>query len=380
MAISFPSSPSVGDIHIHNTMAWQWDGTSWESIGESDVGGTVASGTTRPASPVQGQVFFNSTTKTMELYDGSEWRRVSQEDRQFLYRQIITKSYVMGGYKSGTPWLNVNSMNHQNDLMLNLGDLLHTKASYSSGGCGDVYGYIWNANNSHSTASTTTAGINMVTETGLTSAECPTLLYTRNDCATVFKEQDYAYITGGGNTNIDVFNFRTNTMFAAQGLTTATGGGTRQAGMASHSGEHHGYVWHATAGYMIQFAANQVATVQTDTARSNSSQQKGISSKHGVGYAGNEGTYSGGYNLRKVQYSTGQNIGTVSKPVGNSGEENFDMGQNHQNMMGMYNGAQNNIGWKFSYISETGTTYGVGSVRTGPAGGSSGHCVWKAYS
>ena len=380
MAISFPGSPTVGQIHTHNTLMWRWDGTSWESIGENDVAGRIAGGPTRPASPIQGQVFFNNKTSTMELYDGTEWRRVSQDERQFLYRQIITKSYVMGGYQNGVPWLNVNSMNHQTDLTVNLGDLLHTKGSYSNGGCGDVYGYIWNANNTHSTASTTTAGINMVTETGLASGTTPTLVYSRNDVGTVFKEREYAYICGGGNSNIDVFNFRTNTMYGAQGLTTATSGGSRQAGMASHSGETHGYVWHATNGYQITFAAGVTATVSTDIARSASSQQKGISSKHGVGYAGNEGNYLGGYNLRKTNYSTGLNAGTVTKPVGNSGEENFDMGQNHQYMMGMYNGAQNNDGWRFSYISETGYSLGAGSVRTGPAGGSSGHCVWKATS
>ena len=377
MAISFPGGPSVGQMHVHDNKVWEWDGTTWQSRGNTNVASGVAGATSRPGSPVQGQVYFNDKTKAMELYDGSEWRQVSQEQRQFLFRQIITKSYVMGGYKSGVPWLNVNSMNHQTDLTVNLGDLLHTKGSYSSGGCGLTYGYIWNANNTHSTASTTTSGINMFTETGLVAGDCPTLLYSRNDCATVFKEHEYAYICGGGQSNIDVFNFTTDTMYGAQSLTTATGGGTRQNGMSSHSGEYEGYAWHATAGYRINFSASQTAVVETDIARSSSSQQKGISSKHGIGFAGNEGNYSGGYNLRKTQYNTGQNIGTVTKPVGNSGEENFDMGQHHQYMMGMYNGAQNNIGWKFYYQTESGAALGAGSVRTGPAGGSSGHCVWK---
>jgi hypothetical protein len=377
MAVSFPASPTVGQIHIHNTFMWRWDGTSWESIGETDVAGRLAGGPTRPTSPIQGQVFFNNKTRTMEIYDGSEWRRVSQENRQYLYRQVIVKSFVMGGYKDTSPWRNVNSMNHQTDLMVNLGDLLHTASSYSSGGCGKVNGYTWNANSAWSTASTTISGINMFTETGFASGTTATMLYSRNDCGTVFKEQDYAYLVGGGTSNIDVYNFNSDTFFGAQSLTTATTGGTRQAGMASHSGETHGYVWHATAGYQITFAANQVATVATDIARSSSSQQKGISSKHGIGYAGNEGTYNGGYNLRKTQYSTGLNIGTVPKPIGNCGEENFDMGQNHQNCLGNYDGLQNNRGWKFSYITETGFEYGAGSVRTGPPGGSSGHGVWR---
>jgi hypothetical protein len=53
------------------------------------------------------------------------------------------------------------------------------------------------------------------------------------------------------------------------------------------------------------------------------------------------------------------------------------MGQGWQYMMGMYDGAQNNRGWKFNYTTEAGSELGSGSVRTGVPGGSSGHCVWK---
>jgi len=377
MAIIFPGSPTVGQMHVHDDKMWEWSGTSWESRGNLNVASGVVGASSRPGSPVQGQVFFNDKTRVMELYDGSEWRQVSQDQRQYLFRQIITKSFVMGGYKSSSPWLNVNSMNHQTDLTINLGDLLHQQDAYSSGACGLTYGYIWNVGSAWSSASTTTAGINMFTETGLVAGDCPTLLYSRNDCGTIFKETELAYICGGGTASVDVFNLTTNTMYGAQSVTTATTGGTRQAGMASHSGETHGFAWHASAGSKFTFSATQTAAVEVDIARSSSSQQKGISSKYGIGWAGNEGNYNAGYNLRKTQYSTDQNIGTVSKPVGNSGEENLDMGQHHQYMLGMYDGLQNNRGWKFYYQTESGFELGAGSVRTGPPGGSSGHCVWK---
>jgi hypothetical protein len=68
---------------------------------------------------------------------------------------------------------------------------------------------------------------------------------------------------------------------------------------------------------------------------------------------------------------------TVAKPIGNSGEENFDMGQEKHYMMGMYDGAQNNRGWKFTYATDTGFELGAGSIRTGVPGGSSGACCWK---
>ena len=379
MAISFPGSPSIGDIHTHNTLRWYWDGVGWNQVGGDHTTEFIGTLSNRPAdtTSIGGQIYYNELNKTMEMYNGEEWVAVSQDNRQYLHRTIITRSWVMGGYKSGAPWYNVNSMNHQTDLMANLGDLLHTKASYSSGGCGKVYGFIWNANNAHSTASTTTAGINMATETGLVAGDCPTLLYSRNDCGTAFKETEYAYLCGGGTTNIDVFNLTSNTMYAAQSMTTASAGGTGN-GMSSINGETAGYVWPNGAGDKLLFAANQVATVSASVIGASNGQQKGINSKVGKGYAGNEGTYQGGYNLRRWQFSTETNIGNVARPIGNIGEENFDMGQDHQYMLGMYgNSVQNNRGWKFSYYTDSGYELGAGSVRTGVPGGSSGHCVWS---
>ena len=59
------------------------------------------------------------------------------------------------------------------------------------------------------------------------------------------------------------------------------------------------------------------------------------------------------------------------------GEENYDMGQEHQYCMGQYDGAQNNRGHKFFYTTDTGYELGSGSVRTGIPGGSSGSCGWR---
>jgi hypothetical protein len=81
--------------------------------------------------------------------------------------------------------------------------------------------------------------------------------------------------------------------------------------------------------------------------------------------------------LRRWSYATDTNIGTVAKPMANTGEENYDMGQDHQYAMGSYDGLQNNRGHKFSYATDSGVELGSGSIRTGVPGGSSGHCVWK---
>jgi hypothetical protein len=38
MAINFPSSPSLNDVHSSGGYSWIWDGSSWNSLGVTDVG------------------------------------------------------------------------------------------------------------------------------------------------------------------------------------------------------------------------------------------------------------------------------------------------------------------------------------------------------
>ena len=83
-------------------------------------------------------------------------------------------------------------------------------------------------------------------------------------------------------------------------------------------------------------------------------QQKGISSKLTYLYNGNEGDYAGGNNLRRWSVATETNVGNVGKPITNCGEEDFDMGQDRQFMLGNYNGEQNNRSWRFNYATDSG--------------------------
>ena len=53
------------------------------------------------------------------------------------------------------------------------------------------------------------------------------------------------------------------------------------------------------------------------------------------------------------------------------------MGQDWQYMISMYDGLQNNRGWKYYYHTDTGWELGSGSLRTGVPGASSGHGAWK---
>ena len=80
----------------------------------------------------------------------------------------------------------------------------------------------------------------------------------------------------------------------------------------------------------------------------------------------------------KTSFTTNSTASGPSKPVGNCGEENLTMGQDHQYMIGQYNGLQNNISWKFNYASEQGFQGGASMEPKGKAGASSGTCAWRS--
>jgi hypothetical protein len=173
-------------------------------------------------------------------------------------------------------------------------------------------------------------------------------------------------------------------------------------GAGAHFSENFGYFWmdaSTTANGKRKF----VYATETETTPSGDpgwhGQQKGISSKVGKGYAGNEGSYGGGMNLRVWNYTTESSSGTVVKPWQYSGEENFDMGQDRQYMLGCYFtgggplDGQFNETWKLTYSTNAGVQLGAGGKPTGTASGtgatgtccpsgtiggrSSGHGYWR---
>ena len=339
----------------------------------SEKGISFPTFSTAPTSPITGQAYFDTNLKKLYMWDGYIWGEIFEPERGFLYRTIINTGYVMAGYQNSSPWKNVNRMSHTTDICTNLGDLLPTAGAYVGGACSTTIGYVFGADAAWPGTNTAVSTFTMTTETVGGSL---TMLNSRNCCATIWKETQYAWIIGGGATAVDVLNLTTNTMLANQSITSMAGD-SYQSGVSCISDETKGFVW-GDQNHKFTFSTGASVSINTSGAISGSgSQQKGISSKIRKGWNGNEGSYNGGYNLKRWDLTTETSLGTVVKPVGNSGEENFDMGQDHQYMMGCYDGAQNNRGWKFSYTTETGYELGTGSVRTGVAGGSSGACAWK---
>ena len=340
----------------------------------------------RPGSPTSGSLFFQQSPSSSLLYvytgipnNDSGWEAVGNQAapyNSFKYRHIINYGYVAGGYKDASPWKNVHKAVYATDQTSHLGQLMDYPANYTKGACSKTILWVFSSNTGNgftgpSTVSDTyNTAVNMVTETGYTHQTKWDITTARADCGVMFQETEFAFIFGGYASTVDVFNMTTEICLTGQGLSSVGGSETSTA----FSDENSGYGYTDSVGIKMNYA-NRTFTSTTQWGAHG--QQKGISSKNGKGYAGNEGSYNGGYNLRRWQFSTDTNAGNVTKPETNTGEENFTMGQDWQYMLGNYNGVQNNNNWKFYYATDSGTAGVSGLSPTAQAGQSSAICGWR---
>ena len=291
----------------------------------------------------------------------------------FLTRTIISNAYVMGGYKDSVAWNNTNRTVCATDTTTNLGDgTQEVSHNYHSGACSKNLGYVFGAPGAHGTASNYIIAFNMRTEQAYASSGSRYMAVSTIYSGTMFKEHYTAWITQMGyGTGIEEFNMNTETLVG-----TITGAATNEAGWAM-SHENFGIAYGSDSGSRTFHFATRTSTARPGTHPSAHHQQKSVQTKLVNGYAGNEGNYAGGNAMRRTNFYTDITSGTVAKPITNSGEENFTLGQDHQYMLGMYNGLQNNISWRFNYASETGYTGGASLEPKGKGGMSSAVCAWR---
>jgi len=341
----------------------------------------------RPASPRSGSLYLETSNSGsfLMLYTGvsnidSGWERIAAQEPvpiAFKYRQIINYSYLAGGYKNSSPWKNVHKTTNVTDQTTHIGELLDYPANYTSGACNKTIFFVWSVNTDSAhhgpatVADTYTSAINMMTDTNYAHQSKFDLANSRSDLGTIHKETEVAYLFAGGTSTMEKFNLSNETRLSTTFSSYDSGDGA-----SGFSDESNGFGWGSWGGFKFSFASE--THVSTATMWGAHGQQKGISSKVGKGYAGNEGSYNGGYNLRRWSNSTDTNLGNVSKPHANCGEENFTMGQDWQYMLGNYDGSgQNNTSWKFYYTTDSGTTSVTGLAPAVNAGTSSGHCGWR---
>jgi hypothetical protein len=230
--------------------------------------------------------------------------------------------------------------------------------------------FIMGAGGGHVVSSNYVTGFSMRTENNISHQNKWDLIYSDVRQGSMWDGTDYGYTLNGGR--IQEWNLQTETA-ASEIENPGTGDSWAM------SGEYRAQFW---AGYQGASArtftfATKSSAARGGTSPSNSHQQKTVNAKWEYQWAGNEGGYNGGYNLRRTNMYTDSTSGTRGKPSGNSGEENFTMGQHHQYMIGMYNGLQNNISWRWNYANESGFQGGSSMEPKGHAGMSSGACGWR---
>lgn len=342
----------------------------------------------RPTNPASGSLFLETSgsgsflmvyTAVSNNDDG--WERVSSQQSAnlaFKYRQIIAYSYLAGGYKDSSPWKNVHRTINATDQTSHVGQLLDYPASYTKGACSKTILFVFSVNSDNAWKGpdtihgTYTAAVNMSNDTTYANQSKFNLFNARSDMAIMWKETELAWIVAGGTTVVEKFNLGNETNITGYNLSSFNS----SEGASAFSDENAAYAYYSGQGVKFSFATE---TFTNGSVWGAHGQQKGISSKVGKGYAGNEGSYNGGYNLRRWTTSNDTNIGTVAKPEGNCGEENFTMGQDHQYMLGNYNGGgQNNNSWKFYYATDSGTASVAGLSPGVNPGTSSGANGWRA--
>jgi len=311
----------------------------------------------------------------------------------FLTRQIITTGYTAAGYKDGVTWRNVNSNNHSTDTCTNHGDLLQEAANYTSGAHNKNNAFIWGTNGTGTQgvgAFTSTSCFNMRNNTTLTKTPAMNTAQTVEDSGTVLEQNldgEYTYSWQTGNQGAAVlqkFNLSTESHLTTIATSTSfSQGGT---GAGAHMGELFGYFWTEGAAASVDANGNAgklkfvYATETQSIPGGNPSfhaQQKGLSSKVGKGYAGNEGSYNGGNSYRVWNYTTESVQSVVAKPITNYGEENFVTGQSKGYQLGGYGGdGQTNRSHAFTYATDSGVELGASGQPSGTASGTgaSGTC------
>lgn len=298
----------------------------------------------------------------------------------YKFRQIITTGYVAGGYKDSVAWRNVCKLNQSTDTSSSLGDLLQVVANYTSGAHNRNVAFMWGAT-AVNTISAYTACFNMRNDTTYANTNAMNTPVNIGDSGTIQLDNEQAWIfnsatnpIGGAGGGYQIMKFNLNTETCSTSTTSQIA--NIDEGGAAHYNDRFGFIWGLGKIKFDMYTETQT----TGGNYANHGQQKGVPAKDGFGYGGNEGSYNGGNNFRKWNQLTDVLQSTMAKPITDSGEENFSIGQDHHWMLGMYNTAgQNNRAWKFSHATDTGFEGGASMQPSaaGIAGRSSGHGYWR---
>ena len=289
----------------------------------------------------------------------------------FLYKQIITVGYVIGGYISSVPFRNVHGMNNATDVTTNRGDLIGAAAQYCDGFPSKDNSYSFGTSDSASTGSSRTDKFNMRTETAIAYSNTRDMPGPKDDLtvASTLSPAAVGYIFGGGSSSIFKFTSSNDTAATIPATSTA-GSGSTATGTGSIQGELNAVITPGANKFVYATETNTgIAPAYPDV----DGQQKGLSTKLGKGYMGNEGGYARGFNFRVWNFSS-ETYTTVPKPAIplhplGYGEENMIMGQHWGYIMGLYNESTGQIADCIKHVYPTDSGYYMGFGATNAPGG-----------
>jgi len=318
---------------------------------------------------------------SLQQYGGAE--------TPYKYRQVITTGYCVAGYANSVAWQDVNYFPMATETPVSYGNILNQAGGYITGAFNRTYGYaigVSGTGSSGMAVSNQVAKFALKTGTGQTQPSSASGWW--NDPEAIIQTDVLgtgyiAYVNGSTYTSsaattvysyIQQWNMTTETWGSVIGTSlTQTGSG------ASAHYDVGGGIWYGdttitgAAGGQTSFNFSNVTESALSVSISSYGNQKGLSSKNGFGFSGNEGNYNGGYTYRKWNYTTSSMMGynsSMTKCVPNSGEENYLTGQNKGYTLGTYTGAgQVNDSGSYNYATDIG---GYMPSSSWPAGIQSG--------
>jgi hypothetical protein len=132
MPLTFPSSPTNGQTYVVGSRTWTWNGSIWEfnnsaigvsSVGESEIingsvtqaklastvsGITICTSSTRPGSPFEGQMIYETNTDILAIWNGTAWRQLAAATKTGSVLQVVTGTATAQASSNSTTHANTN--------------------------------------------------------------------------------------------------------------------------------------------------------------------------------------------------------------------------------------------------------------------------------
>jgi hypothetical protein len=329
-------------------------------------------GASSAPSSAAGKVYFNSTYGSLQNYsemgDTSAWRAVADTGNDqgwegWQMRVVYVQGYMMGGYRSSSPWKNVNRTVHATDVTTNLGDIMDVAGAYCTGGFSDTRGYMYASDNSFPGTTTHVSAMGLFTETGATMNGS---LTDAKDDLGQFQHHNNTkgWCYGGNADDICSHTFSTESF--------------------SHIGNYNSDNHHASncygdgkSGYMpkgsykMQMESETVGTMVNVVGAQTHS--KALPTKHYRFYVENNGNSTSTNEVYRYNVVTDTNAVSPNFKPWVGGETNYEQGQYHGYGLGHCGiGCQSNHSFKTYFFTDAHVAGGTTMEPKGQAGASSG--------